>query len=166
MAGEVWASWAERMYWKSRTNDSGGEMRARLAVLAMALGGMAGCTNVGGRPDVTFTVGSRSVEVDSSTGYDVSTTHRVTAHGADSTGQFFVLLHLRRGVSLVAGKKPLDTHLVAVVTGGKGEVTSQAYASKCGAYISTDCLSEFVDPEDSVSVVGYVPVLAVPTSAR
>jgi hypothetical protein len=126
---------------------------------------LTSCVNKPRAKDVRFELGERKVSIDTTDySFTTTTTQPVIARGQDSIQTFLVIVHYKQGVSLSAGKKPEDGKGVVVVQEGRGEVEMTSYASRCQEYSRSDCLEKYVDPEHSFELVGYAPVMGLPSS--
>jgi len=129
----------------------------------LAFAALAACSQSSSTRRVRFTLGALSITVDSSTGYSIVTQQPVVAYGADSAETYLLLFHYQQAVSFTAGEKPPEGDAVLVVRGGTGTLMMSAYASKCQTYLTTNCVTHFVDPQQSFRIEGYIPAVTVPT---
>jgi hypothetical protein len=79
----------------------------------------------------------------------------VIARGRDSADAYTVVLWVKQGVSMEAGKKPFEGEAFVLVRYGRGTLHFHTYSSRCTTYSKTDCVEKYIDPEHSFTLVGY-----------
>lgn len=116
--------------------------------------------NQGGQnSDVKFKLTKPTIEVDTTSyGWETTTTQEVVAVGPDSSKSFLVLAWANQGVSMEAGEKPERKKIAVLVTDGSGMMERTTLAQRCDEYTSSDCINEWIDPDHSFKVIGYVPL--------
>jgi hypothetical protein len=119
-----------------------------------------GCGAAAPGRDVQFSLGKKTttVDPDSTYGYRIQVSQEILASGRDSAEPYLLVLHVKQGVGLQAGKKPLDEHWTVAINGGRKVLETADYVSKCTAGSTGNCLERYVDPEYSFSLIGFTPV--------